>query len=72
MVALELLNKAASNVGEVVNCVQKFHNWWSEAESMLVVSTIACDGQRLSKIRLEMVRKCWDIVLEGCGAYKMN
>jgi hypothetical protein len=75
MIALELLDKAANNVGEVVNCVHKVASWWSKAATMISTlrdQVLSDDGRRLSSIRINMVRKSWEVLRNDYEVYKRS
>ena len=75
MIALELLDKAANNVGEVVNCVHKVASWWSKAAIMISTlrdQVLSDDGRRLSSIRINMVRKSWEVLRNDYEVYKRS
>jgi len=75
IVALELLKKAANNVGEVANCVDKVASWWSK--SAITISTlwdqvVSDDGRQLSTIRISMVGKSWEVLRNDYEVYKRS
>jgi hypothetical protein len=52
---VELLRKAAHNVGELVKCVQKFATWWDQAETMisdLKRLVVSADGLTMNELRI--------------------
>ena len=75
LVALELLNKAANSVDRVVECVNKFANWWGNAETMISTlgnQVVSADGRRLSAIRIHMVQKSWEVLQKEYEVYKRS
>ena len=72
---MELLQKAANDLGNLVKCVNNFANWWSKAETMLSAlesKVVSADGQRLSKIRTDAVQKRWEVVKKNYMEYKTS
>jgi hypothetical protein len=74
IVALELLNKAANNVGELVDCVAKFTDWWSSAETMMHTledEVVSADGPWLDTIR-NRARKSCEVLRKDYEIYRRS
>ncbi|KIM74362.1 hypothetical protein PILCRDRAFT_828352 [Piloderma croceum F 1598] len=72
--ALMLLHKASDDMSELVNCVSKFTNWWSKAETMIstLEKQMPIDVRRMSTTRVDVVRKNWAIVEKEIEEYRRN
>jgi len=68
---LELLKKASDDMGNLVDGVTKFANWWSKAKSMIstLEKQMFASDQRINPIRLEMARRDWECVRERYEVY---
>jgi len=73
--AVEFLYRTANDVGKFDNCVGKAANWWRKAETMISTlgdQVVSTDGRRLSTIRIDMVRKSWEILQKDYEVYKRS
>jgi len=69
--ASELIEKAADDIGHLLDGVDKFANWWRQAESMISTLEIGMfvSYPRINPIRLVMARKGWETVRERYEVY---
>jgi hypothetical protein len=69
----ELIEKALDNIGHLLDGVDKFANWWCQAESLISALDLEIaklvSNPRISPIRLEMARKGWETVGDRYEAY---
>jgi hypothetical protein len=75
MIGLDLLGKAAKNVGELANCVAKFASWCSTAETVISSwerQVMSAEGRRLSRVRISIARKRWGVLQKDYEVYKRS
>jgi hypothetical protein len=67
--------KVADDVRELANCVAKFANWWSKAESMIHIlenQAVSADRPRLSTIRITLVRRSCEVLQKDYEVYRRS
>ena len=72
--ASELIEKADNDIEHLLDGVNKFVNWWRQAESMISALEIGMfvSYPRINPIRLEMARKGWETVRHRYEVYNMT
>jgi len=67
--------RMASDVDKLLTCVDKFANWWNDAESIiqsLKIHTVFVDDQRINQLRIRTIRTRWEAFRGEYEAYKRN
>ena len=69
--ALELLQNASDNIGQLADGVDKFTNWWRQAQQLIttVETQMFVSYPQINPIRLAMAQKSWESVRDRYEAY---
>ena len=69
--ALELLQNASDNIGQLADGVDKFTNWWRQAQQLITTleTQMFVSYPRINPIRLDMAQKSWESVRDRYEAY---
>ena len=69
--ALELLQNAFDNIGQLADGVHKFTNWWRQAQQLITTleTQIFVSYPRINHIILDMAQKRWESVRDRYEAY---
>ena len=69
--ALELLQNAYDNIAQLTVGVDKFTNWWRQAQQLITTleTRTFVSYPRIDSIRLDMAKKGWESVSDRYEAY---
>ena len=73
--AAAAIYRMASDVGTLLKCVSTFANWWSDSETMIQTlnfCVVSVRSQRMSTLRIDMVRTQWEAMQKGYETYKRS